>query len=104
MKLFLTSSSIVAGFVLLGAQNPSPPAPPQSQSDISIAIQGDIGQPLHYAVPDFVALTPDAETAAAAKLMAEVLFNDLAFEREFDMIPRDTYRTIPAAKTAEDIP
>src|SRR5258706_1216283 len=102
MKLFLTSSSVLAGFVLLAAQNPPPQ--PSSQSEINIAITGDIGAPLHYAIPDFVALTPDAETVAAAKLMAEVLFNDLAFEREFDLIPRDTYRTIPQAHTAADIP
>jgi TolB protein len=105
MKLFLTSTSIVLALVLLAAQNPAPqPAQPSSQSEINIAITGDIGAPLHYAVPDFVALTQDAETTAAAKLMAEVLFNDLAFEREFDLIPRDTYRTIPVAQTASDIP
>ena len=106
MKIFLTFASlIVAGLVLLAAQNPAPPpAPPSSQSEVNIAIQGDIGQPLHYAVPDFVALTPDAETVAAGKLIGEVLFNDLAFERELDLIPRDTYRTIPVAQTAADIP
>jgi TolB protein len=105
MKLFLTSISVVAGLALLTAQNPTPPpAPPSSQSEVNIAITGDIGQPLHYAVPDFVALTPDAETVAAGKLIGEVLFNDLAFEREFDLIPRDTYRTIPVAQTAADIP
>jgi TolB protein len=106
MKLFLTSLSFVAGFALLAAQNPpeQAPAPPSGQSEINIAITGDIGAPLHYAVPDFIALSPDPETAAAAKLMGEVLFNDLAFEREFDLIPRDTYRTIPVARTASDVP
>src|SRR5436190_17558732 len=106
MKFFFITASIAAGIVVLAAQNPPPAGPPQTpgQTEISIAIRGDIGAPLHYAVPDFVALTPDAETVAAAKLMAEVLFNDLAFEREFDLIPRDTYRTIPQALTAADIP
>ena len=61
MKIFLTFASFVGGLVLLGAQNPPPPAgPPASQTDVNIAIQGDIGQPLHYAVPDFVPLTQDA--------------------------------------------
>ena len=31
-------------------------------------------------------------------MMAQVLWDDLKFEREFDMIPRDTYRTIPASR------
>ena len=95
-----------AGIAALAAQNAPqpPPSTPQSQSEINIAITGDIGAPLHYAVPDFVALTADAETTAAAKLMAQVLFDDLAFEREFDLIPRDTYGTIPQAHSPADIP
>src|SRR6188768_2979882 len=102
MKILLTSMSIVGGIVLLAAQNPPPPPQPSNQSDVEVAITGDIGTPLHYAVPEFVALTSDAETVAAAKLMSEVLFNDLAFEREFDLIPRDTYRTIPQSRTLAD--
>ena len=103
MRLLFTTLTCAAAIAVLTAQNAPapPPAPaPQGQSEINFAIVGDNGAPLHYAVPDFVALTPDAETAAAARLMAEVLFNDLVFEREFDLIPRDTYRTIPVAQTA----
>ena len=33
-----------------------------------------------------------------------MLFDDLNFEHEFALIPRDTYATIPAAKTFEDVP
>jgi TolB protein len=96
---------LAAGSGVMAAQNPSPPAPaPSGQTEINIVITGDSGAPLHYAVPDFVALTPDAETVAAGKLIGEVLWNDLAFEREVDMIPRDTYRTIPQAQSAADIP
>ena len=36
-------------------------------------------------MPDFIALTPDKETADAARLIAQVLWDDLAFEREFDI-------------------
>ena len=32
-----------------------------------------------------------------------MLWDDLAFEREFDMIPRDTYRTIEQTPTTETI-
>ena len=31
-----------------------------------------------------------------AKLLGQVLFDDLSFEREYEMIPRDTYASIPA--------
>ena len=33
-----------------------------------------------------------------------MLFDDLNFEREFALIPRDTYATIPAATSFEDVP
>jgi TolB protein len=104
---FMTASLVagVAGFGVFAAQNePLPPPAASGQSEINIAITGDIGAPLHYAVPDFLALTSDPETVAAAKMMGEVLWNDLAFEREFDLIPRDTYRTISQAQSPTDVP
>ena len=42
--------------------------------------------------PDFLALSTDAETRAARRRSAEVLWDDLKFEREFYMIPRRTLR------------
>src|ERR1700730_3444654 len=97
--------SCTAGIGVVRAQNPPQPAtPPSGQSDVGISISKDVGVPLHYAVPDFIALSSDPETMAAAKTIAEVLWNDLAFEREFDLIPRDTYRTIPQAHAVTDIP
>jgi len=87
------------------AVRPMPAAPPQAQTQpdtISLVISGDPGTPPRYAVPDFVALTPDA--AEAAKLLGQVLWEDLNFERELYMIPRDTYGSIPAARTAEQMP
>jgi TolB protein len=104
-RTFLLAWCGAAGISLLAAQDPQQPAPtPPNQSEVSITITGDIGAPAHYAVPDFIALTTDTETVAAAKLIGEVLWNDLAFEREFDMIPRDTYRTIPQPQSAIDVP
>ena len=35
---------------------------------------------------------------------AQVLWDDLSFEREFYLIPRDTYATIPVARSPEQIP
>ena len=67
-------------------------------------ISGAPGLPPKYAVPDFIALTNDAETVAAAKTIGQVLWDDLNFEREFYLIPRDTYRTIPPATSIDQVP
>ncbi len=55
-------------------------------------------------MPDFIALSTDPQTEAAAKTIGRVLWDDLNFEREFYMIPRDTYQTIPAAHSFADVP
>lgn len=92
--------------VLTGAaQQPAPQTPPpqtQQPSEIATVISGDPGTPPRFAVPDFVALTPDA--ADAARTIGQVLWDDLNFEREFYMIPRDTYATVPAARSAAQVP
>jgi TolB protein len=85
--------------VPLGQQ---PPVPAQQPSEIATRITGDPGVPPRYAVPDFVALTPAAGEIARA--LAQVLWDDLNFERELYMIARDTYKTIPAARSAREIP
>jgi TolB protein len=75
----------------------------QQPAEVSTVISTDSpGTPPRYAVPDFVALTPDA--ADIAKTLGQVLWDDFNFEREFYMIPRDTYSSIPAARTPEQIP
>jgi TolB protein len=105
-----TAAVVVSAAAVFGAfAAQAPPAPPVSQpppaaqqpSEIELVISGDPGTPPRYAVPDFVAASPDA--AELAKTVGEVLFEDLAFEREFYMIPRDTYATVPAARTAEQV-
>lgn len=93
--------------VMAGGLRPSgqePPAAPAAQqpSEVAVVITGDPGTPPRYAVPDFIALTPDA--GGIAKTVAQVLWDDLAFEREFYLIPRDTYATIPVARSPDQIP
>jgi TolB protein len=85
------------------AQN-QPAAPPQQQSEIELSISGEPGTPPRYAVPDFLSPGADAETSAAAKTVGQVLWDDLNFEREFYMIPRDTYATIPVAASVDSVP
>ena len=81
------------------------PPPPVSQQPSQIAARitsGDPAVPPRMAVPDFVPLTPNA--ADVARLLPQVLWDDLNFEREFYLIPRDVYKSIPAARTPEQIP
>jgi TolB protein len=85
----------------LAAQEPASQAS-QPSSEIQIVISGDPGAPPRYAVPDFVALTPGTEDIA--REIAQVLWSDLEFEREFYMIPRDTYGSVPAARTPALLP
>ena len=91
--------------IALSAQQP-PAAPPPSQSDVSLVIRntGDPSLPPKLAVPPFIALTNDAETQAAAKVIGDVLWDDLEFEKEYYMIPRDTYRTIPQPASLDQVP
>lgn len=100
----IIASGIGATVILTAQAPPAPQQPPTStEFEIKTTIRGEPGAPPHYAVPDFIALTNDKETADAARLIAQVLWDDLSFEREFDMIPRDTYRTIETIPTTDTI-
>jgi TolB-like protein len=105
VRNFCIIASGVGAMVILTAQAPPAPQQPPTSTEFEIktTIRGEPGAPPHYAVPDFIALTNDKETADAARLIAQVLWDDLSFEREFDMIPRDTYRTIETTPTTDTI-
>jgi TolB protein len=105
----LPVAAVVSVALTLAAQTPQdPPAPPaqpgQQQTEIRVIIEGPPGLPPKIAVPDFLALTNDAETVAAAKMIGQVLFDDLNFEREFYLIGRDTYRTVPQPSSLDQVP
>jgi TolB protein len=91
-------------------QQPQPPTSQQPSELRTTITSGDAGAPPRLAVPDFIALAaagaakPDAETAEAAKTIARVLFDDLNFEHEFALIPRDVSETIPPATSMFDVP
>src|SRR6185436_12908920 len=104
-----SAAVFVASAVALGIAAQQPPAqptpPPKQQSEVAIVIgSGDPSLPPKIAVPPFIALTNDSETQAAATTIGEVLWNDLQFEKEFYMIPRDTYRTVPSPTSIDDVP
>jgi TolB protein len=93
--------TFVAAAAVVGAQ---PMAQQRPDVDAGVLKMGDPGSPPKMAVPDLLALSPDKETQDAARVIAQVLWDDLNYEREFYMIPRDTYRTIPAAGSIETVP
>ncbi len=98
---------IAASAVLLvttRAQQPPTPAA-QQPSEISTTISSDVaGSAPRFAVPDFIALSRDAETIDAAQTMGRVLWDDLNFEREFLLIPKDVQATVPAATSLAAVP
>jgi TolB protein len=105
----LAAAVLVAATVAIGIAARQPPAqptsPPQQQSDVSMTLRSNNpGLPPRIAVPPFIALTSDPETQTAARVIGEVLWDDLEFEREFYMIPRDTYRDIPQATSIDEAP
>lgn len=93
------AAAALAGVTITGQQ---PQAPTQQPSELSVVISGDGAAPPHYAVPDFIAANPDA--ADAAKVLGQVLSDDLRFEREVDVVPRDLVATVPVARSPEQIP
>ena len=111
-RLRFLAPAVLATAAALSAATQLPPAPqqpasqqpPRQPSDINLIIGERIGTPPNFAVPDFLALSNDPETVAAAKLIAQVLWDDLRFEREFRLIPRDVYATIPASAVASRRP
>ena len=99
-----TSLAAAAVLVITGHAAQSTATPQQQPPAVSLTITGEPGALPRYAVPDFIALSSDAETVEAAKTIGQALWDDLNFEREFDMIPRDTYASIPAARSLASLP
>ena len=81
-------------------QQPRPPAPqPQQPSEIIADASPASRGAAALAVPDFIALLDRRrDRRRRRRRSAQVLWDDLNFEREFDLIPRDTYTSIPAAR------
>jgi TolB protein len=106
--IFTVSCTVGLIAVLLHAQPPPQPPPsqppPQQPTDIVTTLTSEPGSAPRLVILDFIPLSPDAETAAIAKTIGQVLWDDLNFEREFTFIPRDVYSTVPRAASLETIP
>jgi TolB protein len=99
----LLAAVIVAASAVVAAQQPVPQQPP-TQPEVGITLSGDPGAQIRLAVPDLLALANDKETQDAARVISQVLWDDLNYEREYYMIPRDTYKSIPPAGSIDAVP
>ncbi|HEX5108033.1 MAG TPA: hypothetical protein VFV95_06285 [Vicinamibacterales bacterium] len=101
------TSLIVAAVALAAIHAPalrpvSAAAGQSQQKDVVDLTITSTGAQIKYAVPDFVAINPEA--AADGKTLAQVLYDDLDFEREFYLIPRDTSASIPPPRPGAPFP
>lgn len=71
-------------------------APLPQQREVAITMKGEGGRTPRLAIPEFL-VTGDADTRTAAGTVADVLWNDLEFEREFTMIARASASKIAPA-------
>jgi len=104
MPRVLVFTAFLAGLSVIQVTTTAQPPQPRQTDEINLIIGDRIGIQPSFAVPDCLTLTPDEATAEAARTIAQVLWDDLEFEREFRMIARDTYRTIPVARSLDDLP
>jgi len=96
------AAAMVAASAVAAAQQPAPQEKPQTA--VELILRDSSGAQTRLAVPDLLALSPDRETTEAARTIGQVLWDDLNYEREFYMIPRDTYKSIPAAPSITTVP
>lgn len=76
----------------------------QRPTEVAISIRGESGRLPRLAIPDFV-VTGDAEARTAAKTIADVLWSDLEFEREFALVSREvSAKVTPAPVESLDYP
>ena len=98
----LTALGTLAAASRAEQQQPPPPPPVQQQSEIETTIRGAAGQPPRLAVPAFIAVSPDTETQAAGRTIAEVLQSDFEFEREFALVARNAIGGIRVSPIAAE--
>ena len=103
-SLTLVCLTLLAGGALFAAQQQPSDRLSGQRSAVDLTIGDRIGAAPRFAVPD--CLTPDAAAnlVAVGQTIAQVLWDDLEFEREFRMLARDTYGTVPRSRTLTDLP
>jgi TolB protein len=111
----MLSAVLASGTVVLAAgvppiplaavalQDPPPASQQQRPTQLDVTL-GEKGYRPRLGVQDFIVPAGDPELADAAKVVAEVLWADLEFEREFSMIDRKVSANFPVARTPADLP
>jgi TolB protein len=82
---------------------PTPPQQPQQQTQLTLSLSGSGSHP-RLAIPAFTGEGADADLLAAAKTVADVLWDDVDFEQEFDLVSKDAAARVPVAQTVETQP
>jgi TolB protein len=107
MKSILVVALVATSLTIFGQQPAQPPAgapqPPTSQQEVQVVLTGSGGPP-KLGVAGFIAASPDAETAAAARTIGDVLYDDLNYEREYYMIAKDAASTVPKPTSIDSVP
>ena len=97
----ITSTPLQAlGQVQGTATPPQQPQPPQQQTQLTLSLSGSGSHP-RLAIPAFIGAGADGDLIAAAKTVADVLWDDLDFEQEFDLVSKDAAARVPVAQTVE---
>jgi TolB protein len=104
MTMHTSRSVLAVALATIAFVGPSVPdglvaATPLNQdqvSEIELSLRNPSAHP-KVGVPDFSTTGLDAAATAHAKTVADVLWADLDFEREYDMIPRANSASIPVA-------
>lgn len=103
MMMTLRRIAVVAGAAVLAVALPragdgllasAPIGQSQQQDEVALALRNPGSHP-RVGLPDFLLSGGDATTTAAARTVAEVLWNDLDFEREYYLIPRASAANVP---------
>jgi TolB protein len=106
-QLILASLALVgaASLAVYGQQQPPTPPPQRPQSgEVGAVISGTPGAPPKLAIVGFIALSGDAETVAAAKAITDVLYDDIAYEREYHLIGKDAVASVPKPTSIDSVP
>ena len=92
-----------ASLAVYGQQQPPPAQQPQTDTVRSVIRAGSGTGAPKLAVVGFIPLSGDAETVAAAKTITDVLYDDIAFEREYYLIGKDTVATVPKPASIDTV-
>jgi TolB protein len=83
-------------------QQQPPPPPPQQPTEVAVSLTNPGIRPA-LGLPDFIVQGGDAKFRDVAQLLADTLWRDLDFEREFHLIDRKATAVIPPASTPQAI-